>query len=212
MKIPHIFILTLVASFTLPGSSRAALVFSYEVTEAGHLLNGATVTSTATGDYTWESPAGLSASNQYAAVDEPWTTRISGATGPGAEWNGDYTFGGPTINLGVIWHSLGHLRLAAFSAPGTLIQPPIWTNGTNSFRFNIVSEGNGAPPADAAPVVFTDMDFSLGSFAKNLGTAPSFSNPLSGNASAVSTAVPESSSSLLLGLAGLSIALRRRRA
>lgn len=195
--------------------AQADVIFDFEITQAGHLLQGAHVTSTATGNFNWESPAGYTATSQYAAVgDSIWQTVISGATGSGAAWNGTYTYDSLASfpNVGVAYFShgllLGPTRLSATGSTNT----PRWISGGNSFFLAMRSTGNPAPPADGTPVDFSGMTWTVNSFQKSGGSAPDFGLAAGiATVTATVTAVPEPSSFALLGLGGIGLLVRRRR-
>ncbi len=199
---------------TFPTIAKADVSFSFLVNQAGDPLDGATISSSTPGSFTWGSPAGFIGTNQYAAINAPWETTISGASGAGAAWNGTYSFvpNGTTPNIGVYWDDVGDVFGAIAMTPtGDLFGSSRWTNGTNTFDFELYSGGNGLPPADGTALDFSALTFELGNFAYVSGPAPPTFSP-NGTASASATAaVPEPSTFALLGLGCCGFGLRRRR-
>lgn len=185
----------------------ADIIASYTVTESGHVLEGATVTSTAQGDFEWTSPAGFPTSSQYAALNSSWVTTISGAVGAGAAWNSTYMFEPTSFypNVGLRFVSTGQVNVVSglTNSGGSIVSR--WTNGTNSFTYQLKSLGNGTPPVDGSPVELSLYTFVLENLQSRGGTAPTFFTPTSGGIVVASSSVPEPSSLSLLGLVALGL-------
>ena len=137
-----------------PQFSRASLLISYTVDQTGHLLDGATITSRASGNFTWTVPTGFNPSFRYAAFNATWTTTSSGATGPGSIWNGDYTFfpSGGWTNIGIRHTSTLVTAAARFTDTGTT-SPSGWSDGSKVFSYQVTDESVGPLPDIGDPVL-----------------------------------------------------------
>ena len=199
-------------------NTHADLVFSASVTEVGHLLEGATVETNVAGNgFTWESPAGFPAARQYTGnnIVSSWVTTISGATGAGSAWNGSYSVlpVGLSTDTTVVWSEFNQVFAGLVNPNTGIMTNARWTDGTNSFFFNLISGGNSSPPPDGTLVDFTGQTHTLQNFFSLGGSsAPAFSQPTASTAFATVTAVPEPGSTAFASVAGLVLAFRRRRA
>ncbi|MCA9128256.1 MAG: PEP-CTERM sorting domain-containing protein [Planctomycetales bacterium] len=210
-----VHVCVMIVSATAASSAHADLILSLTVNQSGHLLDGATISSIAPGDFSWEISAGFNSSRRYAAVNAPWTTTIQNATGAGAAWNGTYSLDNGVGGLntgrqpGIRWSgnviATGALNSSGGSASAA------WTDGTNRFFFSISGTDSFTLPNTGTPVSFANTNLSNVNFFRNDGIAPSFAANPSGTFSATVTAVPEPNSIACVGLIAGGHLLRRRR-
>ncbi len=214
-------VLFVCVAVSLSGHAVAGLVITTEVTLVGHELNVATIESSVSGDFTWELPSGYTA-GLYAAVNSPWVTTITGATGAGAAWNGTYVFETADENypdVGIRLRGDGTLyAVAKLSSSGGSGQAE-WTDGTRSFRYRLQTASSLSPSA-GDPVVFNNITvnssglrFSSESEAGAVEFTSPHNTPLSSvnTISSTSSVVPEPSSIALMGLGGIGLCVHRMR-
>ncbi len=215
-------VLFVCVAVSLSGHAVAGLVITTEVTLPGHAINGATIESTLEyGVFTWELPSGY-AGDLFAAVNSPWVTTITGATGAGAAWNGTYVFETADENypdVGIRLRGDGTLyAVAKLSSSGGSGQAE-WTDGTRSFRYRLQTASSLSPSA-GDPVVFNNITvnssglrFSSESEAGAVEFTSPHNTPLSSvnTISSTSSVVPEPSSIALMGLGGIGLCVHRMR-
>lgn len=212
-------VLFVCVAVSLSGHAVAGLVIRAEVTQAGHVLNGATIESSVSGDFTWEAPFGGSkAASRYAAFNSPWETTITGATGAGALWNGTYEYE-LTVNQPNVGIRVSHVtnQLYAVAAIGVLGDSfvPYWvdTVAQRSLTYRLTVSYDPLP-VTGSPVVFNSIvAATLALTSHQAAGASHFNTPSSwtGTISSTAGAVPEPSSIALMGLGGIGLCVHRMR-
>lgn len=183
---------------------------------SGHLLNGAlfefegTIANGTTWDELSFSPGFFQA--PYASS----SLTISGATGGGASYNGNYLLEQPSLSNG--FSTTGPIHWDSLHLDATLTQ---WTNGTDVIQFYIAFIGDDMGLTDGDVVTTSDFSDNIASedFAEGvLGhiSGPNSFDVISGPPSqwtGATFAVPEPSTAglMLLGGAGLVFVRRRQR-
>lgn len=206
-----VFLATCLLTLSTTNNAFADLMFSVEIMAPGNLLNGATLTAEAPGDFTWETLTGQSnPDRRYGLVNDRFTTTISGATGSGSVFNGTYTSG---ANVGPVFLPSGFIQFVRFNNSG-VTRAANWSGGGNTFTWFMTFSDAPSQPAPGDPIAF-DLDLLTGiQLVSNTGAfAPITDTSLVvARAVATSSAVPEPSSFLILSLTGFAtLAIRRTR-
>lgn len=214
-------VLFVCVAVSLSGHAVAGLVITTEVTLPGHAIIGATIESSVSGDFTWELPSGY-AGDLFAAVNSPWVTTITGATGAGAAWNGTYVFdttNGNYPDVGIRLTGNGTLYAVAKLTSAGGSGQAVWTDGTRSFRYRLQTASSLSPSA-GDPVEFNNISVNSSGLrfsSESPGGAVVFTSPHNfpwgsvNSINSTTSVVPEPSSIALMGLGGIGLCVHRMR-
>ncbi|MEM9478520.1 MAG: PEP-CTERM sorting domain-containing protein [Verrucomicrobiota bacterium] len=190
------------------GANAAIIILTFEVNDAGHVLDGATITATVPDADVWTIAGSRIFTGSMANLS------IVGATGSGAVWNGFYTptasdpFGYGDTTPGAGGSLFGPSEYNPVS--GTT-NSPNWSDGSgNTFAMDFLI-AEGTEPNSAGSQVVQENFGAVGNpiiFTSTGGTNPSFSEP---NGTATLVVIPEPTSLLFLGFTGIVVLISRRR-